>query len=338
MLAKKKKIIGQFPTVRLRRNRRHAWLRSLVAENTLCAEDFILPLFVQEGEKQRTEIDSMPGVERLSIDLLVAQAQAAADAGIPAIALFPAVSKELKTTDAKEAYNPDNLVCRAIQAIKQQVPNLGVICDVALDPYTSHGHDGILENDEVANDLTVEVLAKQAVTQARAGCDIIAPSDMMDGRVGVIRKALDKNGFKQVAILSYAAKYASSFYGPFRDAVGSAENLGKADKSTYQMDPANQTEALREVALDIQEGADMVMIKPGMAYLDIIHQVKQEFSVPVFAYQVSGEYAMIKAAGEKGWVDAEQVMLESLLAYKRAGASAILSYAALEVVKNIGNR
>ena len=275
----------------------------------------------------------MPGVERLSIDLLTLAVKEARDLGIPAIALFPATPTNLKTQDGEEAFNPENLVCRTIRAIKSAVPDIGIICDVALDPYTSHGQDGLVRNGIVVNDETVEVLCKQSVVQARAGCDVIAPSDMMDGRVGAIRKALDNAGFSHVAILSYAAKYASAFYGPFRDAVGSANNLGKSDKKTYQMDPSNSSEALREVALDIAEGADMIMVKPGMPYLDVVARIKDAFKVPTFAYQVSGEYAMLCAAAANGWLDREKVILESLLSFKRAGADGVLTYFALEAAK-----
>lgn len=324
-----------YPSTRLRRNRRHGWLRSMLAETRLAPSDFIWPVFVQEGHNLSTKIETMPGVYRLSIDQLVIQAQKACLLGIPAIAIFPATPAHLKTTDAQESYNPDNLICRAVKAVKSAVPDIGVICDVALDPYTSHGHDGVIFNDDVDNDATIEILCRQALAQAEAGCDIIAPSDMMDGRIGRIRGVLDSEGFEQVAILSYAAKYASAFYGPFRDAVGSSANLGKAGKRTYQMDPANSAEALREVALDISEGADMVMVKPAMPYLDIIREVKAAFPVPVLAYQVSGEYAMMKAAAQNGWLDFEAVMVESLLACKRAGASAILTYAAMEVAERL---
>jgi porphobilinogen synthase len=275
----------------------------------------------------------MPGVERLSIDLLILAVKEARDLGILAIALFPATPTNLKTQDGEEAFNPENLVCRTIRAIKSAVPDIGIICDVALDPYTSHGQDGLVRNGVVVNDETVEVLCKQSIVQAQAGCDVIAPSDMMDGRVGAIRKALDNAGFSHVAILSYAAKYASAFYGPFRDAVGSANNLGKSDKKTYQMDPSNSSEALREVALDIAEGADMVMVKPGMPYLDVVARVKDAFKVPTFAYQVSGEYAMLCAAAANGWLDREKVILESLLSFKRAGADGVLTYFAVEAAK-----
>jgi porphobilinogen synthase len=301
-------------------------MRALVAENHLRPSDLIWPVFIREGNGTREPVASMPGVERLTIDLLVQAAQEAHGWGVPAVALFPVTPAGRKTPDGLEALNPENLACQAIRALKKNLPTLGVICDVALDPYTTHGQDGLVRDGLVMNDSTVEVLCQQAVCQARAGCDVIAPSDMMDGRVGQIRKALDDAGFDQVAILSYAAKYASAFYGPFRDAVGSAANLGTGDKKTYQMDPANGDEALREVGLDLAEGADMVMVKPGMPYLDIVTRVKQEFRVPTFAYQVSGEYAMLTAAAQNGWLDHDKAMLESLLAFKRAGADGILTY------------
>ncbi len=328
---------GTYPRVRLRRNRRDEWSRRLVTENHLVCHDLIWPVFVQEGKQQRTPIASMPDVDRLSIDLLVEEVKRAAEYGIPAIALFPVVEAGKKTPGAKEAFRSNNLICRAIKAVKDAVPEIGVISDVALDPYTSHGHDGVVEQGEVVNDKTVELLCKQALVQAKAGCDIIAPSDMMDGRVGAIRDALDAKGHTHVRIMSYAAKYASSYYGPFRDAVGSAKNLGTANKRSYQMDPANGDEALREVALDVVEGADMVMVKPGMLYLDIIRRVKEQFSVPVFAYQVSGEYAMIKAGAEKGFFDADAAMLEGLLSCKRAGACGIFTYAALDVAAKLSS-
>ena len=324
-----------FPTTRMRRTRRHAWLRRLVGENRLTADDFIWPVFVQEGLGLRTPIPSMPGVERLSIDRLIEAVAEARDLGIPAVALFPATPPDRKTPEAEEAVNPDNLVCRAVLALKSAVPEVGVMCDVALDPYTSHGHDGLIRGGYVVNDETVELLCRQAVVQAAAGCDVIAPSDMMDGRVGAIRRALDAAGHHDVSILSYAAKYASAFYGPFRDAVGSASSLGQGDKKTYQMDPANGDEALREVALDVAEGADMVMVKPGMPYLDIVARVKAEFRLPTFVYQVSGEYAMLTAAAERGWLDREKAMLESLLAFKRAGADGILTYFAVEAARRL---
>ena len=304
-------------------------------EHRLHVSDLIWPIFVQEGDNLGSPIESMPGVERLTIDLAIQKAQEAQQRGIPAIAIFPATPSALKTPEAEEALNPENLACRAVRAVKAEVPNIGIICDVALDPYSSHGQDGLVRDGVVVNDETVEVLCRQAVIQAEAGCDVIAPSDMMDGRVGAIRKALDGAGFEQVSILAYAAKYASAFYGPFRDAVGSAANLGSGDKKTYQMNPSNTQEALQEVALDIQEGADMVMVKPGMPYLDIVQRVKATFEVPTFAYQVSGEYAMLSAAAEKGWLNREQVMMESLLAFKRAGADGILTYFALDVAKSL---
>jgi porphobilinogen synthase len=324
-----------FPGTRMRRARRHPWLRRLVAENHLTADDFIWPVFIQEGTGQRTPIPSMPGVERLSIDLLTEAVVQARDLGVPAVALFPATPAGLKTPEAEEAINPDNLVCRAVRALKREVPEVGVMCDVALDPYTSHGHDGLIRDGYVVNDETVEMLGRQAVVQAAAGCDVIAPSDMMDGRIGAIRAALDAAGYHDVSIMAYAAKYASAFYGPFRDAVGSSSSIGQGDKKTYQMDPANGDEAMREVALDIAEGADMVMVKPGMPYLDIVARVKSEFRVPTFAYQVSGEYAMLCAAAERGWLDREKVMLESLLAFKRAGADGVLTYFAVEAARRL---
>ncbi len=321
-----------YPATRLRRLRRHDWTRRLVAETTLSASDFIWPIFIVEGQKQRLAVASMPGVDRLSVDLAVGAAEEAAKLGIPVIALFPYTDPALKTADGREATNENNLVCRAVRAIKKAVPEIGVLCDVALDPYTSHGHDGIIVDDYVANDESVEILVRQALVQAEAGCDIIAPSDMMDGRVGAIRTALENNGFKNTLIMAYAAKYASAFYGPFRDAVGSAKAL-IGDKRTYQMDPANGDEALREVALDIGEGADMVMVKPGMPYLDLVWRVKQTFGVPTFAYQVSGEYSMLLAAAERGWLERDRVILESLTGFKRAGASGILTYFARDAAR-----
>jgi porphobilinogen synthase len=318
--------------IRPRRLRRAPWLRALVAEHTLRASDLIWPLFVQEGEGLITPVDGLPGVNRLSIDTLVEAAREAATLGIPAIALFPVTPAEKKTAEGAEALNPENLVCRAIRAVKAAVPEVGIIADVALDPYTTHGHDGVLGADgDVSNDATVAVLCKQAVTLANAGCDIVAPSDMMDGRIGAIRDALDAAGHENLAMLAYSAKYASAFYGPFRAAVGSKNNLGKADKRSYQMNPANSIEALREVALDIAEGADMVMVKPALLYLDIITRVKEMSEVPVFAYHVSGEYAMLKAAVAAGMLDEQAATLETLLAMKRAGADAILTYAARDV-------
>ncbi|MEX1224478.1 MAG: porphobilinogen synthase [Pirellulales bacterium] len=324
---------GQFPAVRLRRNRRHDWSRRLVREHGLAVDDLIWPLFVHD-ENGSAAIPSMPGVDRLSVSLLVEASLKAAEWGIPAIAIFPATDPAKKSADAAEAVNPDNLICRATAAVKQAVGDrLGVICDVALDPYSSHGQDGLVIDGYVDNDATLDVLCRQAIVQAQAGCDVIAPSDMMDGRVGRIRSALDKDGFEHVQIMAYAAKYASAYYGPFRDAVGSAANLGGGDKRTYQMDPANSDEAIREVALDVAEGADMVMVKPGMPYLDVVQRVKQTFRLPTFAYQVSGEYAMLSAAGERGWIDLEKTMLESLLAFKRAGADGVLTYFAPQVAK-----
>jgi porphobilinogen synthase len=329
---------ARFPATRLRRNRRGAWSRRLVAEHRLDVADLIWPVFVLDGSGQEQPVASMPGVCRYSIDLLLPALEEAARLGVPAVALFPVTATELKSADGREATNPDNLICRAVRAVKDVLPELGVICDVALDPYTTHGHDGLLEDDDVVNDPTLAVLARQALVQAEAGCDVIAPSDMMDGRVGVIRKALDEAGFTHTRIMAYAAKYASSFYGPFRDALGSSSALGKAGKQTYQMDPANVDEALREVALDLGEGADMVMVKPGMPYLDVVRRIKDAFAVPTFAYQVSGEYAMIKAAGERGWLDGDQAMLESLLGFKRAGADGVLTYAACDVARTLSQR
>jgi porphobilinogen synthase len=305
----------------------------LVAENVLTSADLIWPVFVTEGTGQRVGIASMPGVVRYSLDTLVEAIGEARDLGIPAIALFPSVAADLKTPDAREASNPDNLVCRAVRAVKKAFPDLGVICDVALDPFNSDGHDGLVIDDYVANDETIEVLCRQALVQAQAGCDVVAPSDMMDGRIKAIRKALDEAGMIHVRILSYAAKYASAFYGPFRDAVGSNTALKGGDKKTYQMDPANGDEALREVASDLREGADMVMVKPGMPYLDIVRRVKESFSVPTYAYQVSGEYAMLKGAIENGWLDGDKTILESLMAFKRAGADGVLTYFAVEAAK-----
>ena len=296
--------------------------------------DLIWPVFVQEGSGVSTDIASMPGVKRLSIDLLVDQVKEAAALGIPAVAIFPVTPLDLKTADGDEATNPDNLICRTVRAIKKLDLDMGVVCDVALDPYTTHGQDGVIRDAGlVANDETVDILVRQSVIQAQAGCDVIAPSDMMDGRIGAIRDALDAEGFQRVRILSYAAKYASAYYGPFRDAVGSKSSLGKGDKKNYQMDPRNTDEALREVALDVAEGADMVMVKPGMPYLDIVRRVKDAFALPTYVYQVSGEYAMIKAAAERGWLDGERAMMEALAAFKRAGADGVLTYAAIDAAK-----
>jgi porphobilinogen synthase len=323
-----------FPATRMRRTRQADWSRRLVRENVLTAADLIWPLFVIDGENQVDPVPSMPGVARRSIDETVRMVESAAALGIPAVALFPNTDPGLRDDAASEAVNPENLVCRAVRAIKQAVPEMGVICDVALDPYTSHGHDGIMRGAEIVNDLTIETLISQALVQAEAGCDVIAPSDMMDGRIGAIRQALEDAGLTHAMIMSYAAKYASAFYGPFRDAVGSSGTL-KGDKRTYQMDPANTDEALREVELDIAEGADMIMVKPGMPYLDIVRRVHESFGVPTFAYQVSGEYAMMMAAAENGWLDKDRVMLESLLAFKRAGASGILTYFAHDVATTL---
>jgi len=321
-----------YPQLRMRRTRRHEWSRRLVAETSLSPADFIWPVFVIEGENKREAVASMPGVERLSVDLVVKAAKEAAGLGIPVIALFPQTPASLKSDDGREALNPDNLVCRAVRAIKSAVPEIGVLCDVALDPYTSHGHDGVLRDGDVHNDATVEILVQQSLVQVAAGCDIIAPSDMMDGRIGAIRAGLERAGHHNTLLMAYAAKYASAFYGPFRDAVGSAKSL-TGDKRSYQMDPANGDEALREVALDLAEGADMVMVKPGMPYLDLVWRVKERFGVPTFAYQVSGEYAMLSAAFEKGWLDRERAVIESLTGFKRAGASGILTYFAVEAAR-----
>jgi porphobilinogen synthase len=326
-----------FPHMRMRRLRRHEWSRRLMAENTLSAADLIWPLFLVEGQNKRVAIPSMPGVERLSVDAAVAAAEEAAGLGIPVIALFPNTEDSKKTADGREAENPENLVCRAVRAIKKAVPDIGIMCDVALDPYTSHGHDGLLIDGYVVNDETVDVLVRQALVQVEAGCDIIAPSDMMDGRIGAIRSALESKGHQDVILLAYAAKYASAFYGPFRDAVGSAKAL-QGDKRTYQMDPANTDEALREVALDIAEGADMVMVKPGLPYLDVLRRVKDTFAMPTIVYQVSGEYSMLMAAIERGWLDAERAIPESLTAFKRAGADGIITYFARNVAKRLRER
>lgn len=323
----------QFPKTRLRRTRQSDWIRQLVSESTLSTKDLIWPLFIVEGKKQKIPVQSMPGVFRMSIDIMVESVKKANDLGIPAVALFPCIETKKKTDDAREALSADNLVCRAVQAIKHATDGIGVMCDVALDPYTAHGHDGILKGDRIDNDATLDVLQSQALNQARAGCDILGPSDMMDGRVGAIRETLESNGFKDTLIMSYAAKYASYFYGPFRDAVGSQASL-KGDKKTYQQDPSNTHEALREVQMDIDEGADMIMVKPGLPYLDIIYRVSSTFQVPTFAYHVSGEYAMVCAAAQQGWLDQDRVMLESLLAIKRAGASGILTYAAQAIAEN----
>ncbi|MBT2336193.1 porphobilinogen synthase [Variovorax paradoxus] len=323
-----------YPASRPRRLRRDAFTRNLVREHALTAHDLIYPVFVQEGEKKRDAVPSMPGVDRLSLDLLLPVAEQCVKAGIPVMALFPVIDASLKTPAGDEAFNPDGLIPRVVAALKSRFPELGVMTDVALDPYTSHGQDGLLDDTGyILNDATVEILVKQALTQSQAGVDIVAPSDMMDGRIGAIRTALEARGDIHTRIMAYSAKYASAFYGPFRDAVGSAATLGKSNKKVYQMDPGNSDEALREVGLDIAEGADMVMVKPGMPYLDIVRRVKDEFRVPTFAYQVSGEYAMLKAAAQNGWLDHDAVVLESLLAFKRAGADGVLTYFALDAVR-----
>lgn len=319
---------------RPRRLRRTDWSRRLVQETSLSPNDFIYPVFLLEGSNRQEDVQSMPGVSRLSLDLLMPVAEDCVKLGIPVMALFPVIRNELKSLDGKEAYNPDGLIQVAVKALKKSFPNLGIMTDIALDPYTSHGQDGVIDgNGYVLNDTTVDTLVKQALSHAEAGVDIVAPSDMMDGRIGAIREALENNGHIHTLIMAYSAKYASSFYGPFRDAVGSSSNLGKGDKKTYQMDPANSDEAIREVALDIEEGADMVMVKPGMPYLDIVRRVKHELEYPTFAYQVSGEYAMMKAASANGWLDGDAVMMESLLAFKRAGADGILTYFARDAAR-----
>ena len=323
-----------FPANRPRRLRRDEFTRNLVREHRLSAHDLIYPVFVHEGQNRREAVASMPGVERLSLDLLLRQAETCAKLGIPVMALFPVIDSALKTPDGKEALNPDGLVPRVVQALKREVPELGIMTDVALDPFTSHGQDGLLDDSGyILNDETTEVLVGQALVQAQAGVDIVAPSDMMDGRIGAIREQLEAQGHIHTRIMAYSAKYASAFYGPFRDAVGSAANLGKSNKKVYQMDPGNSDEALREVAMDLAEGADMVMVKPGMPYLDVVRRVKDQFHVPTFAYQVSGEYAMIKAAAQNGWLDHDAVMLESLLAFKRAGADGVLTYFAIDAAR-----
>ena len=327
-------MLGRFPDRRMRRNRRDDFSRRLVRESRLAADDLILPVFVLEGSKTVQPVASMPGVMRRSLDELLPVAEEAVSLGIPAIALFPVVEPALKTPDAAEAFNPKGLVPRCVRELKARFPDLGVVTDVALDPYTSHGQDGLIDAEGyVLNDETLVVLEKQALAHAEAGVDVVAPSDMMDGRIGALRRALDARRFIHVRILAYAAKYASAFYGPFRDAVGSGASLGKGDKKTYQMDPGNSDEALHEIALDLEEGADFVMVKPGMPYLDIVRRVKERFGVPTFAYQVSGEYAMLKAAGSQGWIDAEACMMEALLGFKRAGADAILTYFALDAAR-----
>jgi len=333
-MSRSAQIPAPFPASRPRRLRRDAFTRALVREHGLSSSDLILPVFVHEGVDRVEPVLSMPGVSRLSLDRLLLVAEECVALGIPVLALFPVIDASLKTPDGIEAINPDGLVPRVVRALKQQFPGLGILTDVALDPFTSHGQDGVLDDSGyIINDRTVELLTRQALVQAQAGVDIVAPSDMMDGRIGAIRQALEANGLVHTRIMAYSAKYASAFYGPFRDAVGSKGNLGRADKKTYQMDPGNSDEALREVALDLAEGADMVMVKPGMPYLDIVRRVRDEFHVPTFAYQVSGEYAMLKAAAANGWLDHDAVMMESLLAFKRAGANGVLTCFALEAAR-----
>ncbi len=327
-------VTAQFPAIRMRRMRRDPFSRALMRENTVTASDLIYPVFILDGVNQREPVASMPGVERVSVDLLLKVAEECVALGIPVLALFPVIDSALKTPDGVEATNPHGLVPRAVRALKQAFPELGILTDVALDPYTSHGQDGLIDdNGYVINDATTAMLVRQALTQAEAGVDVVAPSDMMDGRIGAIRAALEEKGYIHTRIMAYSAKYASAFYGPFRDAVGSAKNLGKSDKNTYQMDPANGDEALREVGLDLAEGADMVMVKPGMPYLDVVRRVKDEFKVPTFAYQVSGEYAMLKAAAQNGWLDHDKVMMEAMMSFKRAGADGVLTYFALDVAR-----
>jgi len=325
-----------YPAVRMRRMRRDPFSRALMRENTVTAADLIYPVFVLDGENQRQQVASMPGVERVSVDLLLKVAEEAVSLGIPVLALFPVVDAALKTYDGIEATNPEGLVPRAVRALKREFPQLGLMTDVALDPYTTHGQDGLPdENGYIVNEKTIEMLIRQAMAQAEAGVDIVAPSDMMDGRIGAIRMALEEKQLIHTRIMAYSAKYASAYYGPFRDAVGSAANLGKADKNTYQMDPANSDEALREVALDLAEGADMVMVKPGMPYLDVVRRVKEEFKVPTFAYQVSGEYAMLQAAFQNGWLDKDKIIMETMMSFKRAGADGVLTYFALDVARRL---
>ena len=328
--------LPQFPAVRMRRMRRDAFSRAMMRENVITPADLIYPVFLLDGKNQCEKVSSMPGVERMSIDHLLGVAEECVALGIPVMALFPVINPALKTPDGIEATNPKGLIPRAVRELKQRFPELGLLTDVALDPYTSHGQDGVLNSDGyVLNDETTSLLVRQALTQAEAGVDIVAPSDMMDGRIGAIRSALESHHFIHTRIMAYSAKYASAFYGPFRDAVGSSATLGKANKATYQMDPANSDEALREVALDLAEGADMVMVKPGMPYLDIVRRVKDEFRVPTFAYQVSGEYAMIKAAAQNGWLDHDKAMMEAIMAFKRAGADGVLTYFALDVARRL---
>ena len=327
--------IGKFPRTRLRRNRQSPWCRNLISETELSVNDLIYPMFVTNGKKITENIKSLPSVKRYSIDIILKKIEEVKKLGIPAIALFPYVEKKLKTFDGKEALNKNNLICKAIKEIKKKFPDLGLICDVALDPYTTHGHDGILRNNCIVNDETIEILSQQAIIQAEAGADIIAPSDMMDGRIGVIRDRLDNEGFGNTIILSYAAKFASNFYGPFRDAVGSSKSLGKTDKKTYQMNFQNSNEAIREVSMDINEGADMIMIKPALPYLDIISKVKRKFNIPIFAYQVSGEYSMLKHAEKENSLNYKKCLYESLISIKRAGSSAIFCYGAIDIAKNL---
>ncbi|MYN02829.1 porphobilinogen synthase [Pseudoduganella sp. DS3] len=329
-------ITPDFPAIRMRRMRRDPFSRALMRENTITVDDLIYPVFVVEGQNRRDAVATMPGVDRISIDNLLRVAEECVKLGIPVLSLFPNIDPALKTNDGIEATNPEGLIPRAVRELKKNFPELGIMTDVALDPYTSHGQDGTVdEKGSILNDETTEMLVRQALCQAAAGVDVVGPSDMMDGRIGVMRKALEEKGFIHTRIMAYSAKYASAFYGPFRDAVGSAAALGKADKFTYQMDPANTDEALREVALDIAEGADMVMVKPGMPYLDIVRRVKDEFKVPTYAYQVSGEYAMLKAAAQNGWLDHDKVMMESMMAFKRAGADGVLTYFALDIARKL---
>ena len=329
-------ITPDFPAIRMRRMRRDPFSRALMRENTVTVDDLIYPVFVVEGSNRREAVATMPGVDRISIDNLLKVAEECVKLGIPVLSLFPNIDPSLKTNDGVEATNPEGLIPRAVRELKKHFPELGIMTDVALDPYTSHGQDGTVdEKGSILNDETTEMLVRQALCQAEAGVDIVGPSDMMDGRIGVMRKALEEKGLIHTRIMAYSAKYASAFYGPFRDAVGSAAALGKADKFTYQMDPANTNEALREVALDIAEGADMVMVKPGMPYLDIVRRVKDEFKVPTYAYQVSGEYAMLKAAALNGWLDHDKVMMESMMAFKRAGADGVLTYFALDIARKL---
>ena len=330
--------INSYPRVRMRRNRMHEFSRRLVSENNLTVDDLIYPIFITYGLNKKEKINSMPGIFRFSLDMLETEIKYISSLNIPAIAFFPETENKLKTSDGREAVNKNNLVCEAIRISKKVNPELGIICDVALDPYTDHGHDGVIIDNHIDNDKTLEILCQQSLIQAESGCNIIAPSDMMDGRVGLIRDTLDKNGFINVQIMSYAVKYASAFYGPFRDAVGSSINLSNKSKNSYQMDPKNSDEALREIELDLNEGADMVIVKPGMPYLDIIHKVREKFKVPTYAYQVSGEYSMIKGAIDKGWFDEEKIIFESLIAFKRAGCSGIITYFAPYVAEILNNR